>query len=498
MEVRERDRVERSPMVIPRKNIRLAFLALIIVDCIIIAGTFVLSFGIRRYWYLFCPDILFGYLEQFDNSIAPLNEHIWLLLIIIPIWVGGLIWADVWRPTRTVGYREIIWVVFASVFVSAGFFGAASFALQLTFMSRGIILVFVFFSATALSIEKCAALAGLQMLRRRNRNLRYQLLVGTGPRAKRYIKEIEWHPQWGIRIIGLIDKDDRIIGTEVSGHKVIGGLESIPGILASTVVDTVTFVVPNSWIGEIGKTIKHCELQGVDVQVALDLFDYDIGRAQITTRGNLPMLSLESTHMGTSRMALKRGLDIVISVSALILLSPVLLLVAILIKAGSNGPILYSQLRTGLRGREFHMLKFRSMVVDAEARLEALQGKNEMSCAAFKCTNDPRVTRAGKFLRRFSLDELPQLLNVLKGDMSIVGPRPLIASEKDKYEEWHRRRTSVRPGITCLWQINGRNTIDFQEWMKLDLKYIDEWSFFSDLRIIAKTVPAVLMGRGAC
>ena len=147
---------------------------------------------------------------------------------------------------------------------------------------------------------------------------------------------------------------------------------------------------------------------------------------------------------------------------------------------------------------KFTLYKFRSMVVNAEKELDELKDLNEMSGPVFKIKDDPRVTKIGKFLRKTSLDEFPQFLNVLKGDMSIVGPRPLIASEKDKYEEWHRRRTSVRPGITCLWQINGRNTIDFQEWMKLDLKYIDEWSFFSDLRIIAKTVPAVLMGRGAC
>ena len=144
------------------------------------------------------------------------------------------------------------------------------------------------------------------------------------------------------------------------------------------------------------------------------------------------------------------------------------------------------------------MVKFRSMVGNADALLDELKDQNKMSGAAFKITDDPRVTRTGRFLRRFSLDELPQLLNVLKGDMSLVGPRPLIATEKDKYEEWQRRRMSVRPGLTCLWQINGRNEVDFEHWMELDLEYIDGWSILLDLKILAKTLPAVLRGHGAC
>jgi exopolysaccharide biosynthesis polyprenyl glycosylphosphotransferase len=209
------------------------------------------------------------------------------------------------------------------------------------------------------------------------------------------------------------------------------------------------------------------------------------------------VLALDATSIRLWQAAIKRLMDIAVSGLLLTILSPLFLVITLAVKLSSPGPVLYRQVRNGLRGREFMMLKFRSMVLGADGQFEQLREKNEMSGAAFKMADDPRVTRVGRFLRRFSLDELPQLFNVLKGDMSLVGPRPLIASEKDKYEEWQRRRMSVRPGLTCLWQINGRNTIDFERWMQLDLQYIDNCSILRDLKIILKTLPAMLRGRGA-
>jgi exopolysaccharide biosynthesis polyprenyl glycosylphosphotransferase len=192
-------------------------------------------------------------------------------------------------------------------------------------------------------------------------------------------------------------------------------------------------------------------------------------------------------------------LDVVLSAVLLVVLSPILLLFALIIKATSPGPVLFKQRRSGLNGQPFTMLKFRSMVTDAEQRKHELEALNEMSGPVFKVTNDPRVTPIGRFMRRFSLDELPQLWNVLRGEMSLVGPRPLPVDEVQRFDDYaHRRRLSVKPGLTCLWQISGRNNLrDFREWVRLDLEYIDNWSLWLDLKILLRTVPVVVMGTGA-
>jgi len=472
-------------------------MALFVVDIVLINGAFVLAYFMRENWHGFYSIDLFPSVIVMGRSIASMSAHLWLLLLIVPIWEGMLLCAKIFRPSRTAGFIDTIWTVAASVFVATGIFGALAFALRLTFMSRGFIMIFVALSILFLSVERCAFVLAFRILRRRNRNLNYVLVVGTGPRARVFIEDMETHPEWGMRVVGLVDKDSDMIGRSVAGHTVIGGLCDISRLLIDNVVDLVVFVVPRDWIGQIGESIRHCKLQGVDVQVTLDLFEYDIGQVRLGTFGRFPVLALESIAIHPFEAAIKRGLDIVGSALLLILLAPVFFAIILAIKLDSRGPVVYAQRRHGLRGREFSMLKFRTMVRNADGLLDELRLQNEMSGAAFKLADDPRVTRVGRFLRRFSLDELPQLLNVLKGDMSIVGPRPLIASEKDKYEEWQRRRMSLRPGLTCLWQVDGRNEIGFEHWMQLDLEYIDHWSLWTDFKIVVKTLPAVLHGRGA-
>jgi exopolysaccharide biosynthesis polyprenyl glycosylphosphotransferase len=209
------------------------------------------------------------------------------------------------------------------------------------------------------------------------------------------------------------------------------------------------------------------------------------------------MLSFTSTPHDYLALFLKRTFDIVVSATVLLVASPVLLLVCVAIKLDSPGPIFFPQRRIGLSGREFTLYKFRSMCLDAEHRLPDVREYNEMGGPVFKMLRDPRVTRVGRWLRRTSLDEFPQFWNVLRGEMSIVGPRPPIPAEVKRYERWQRRRLSVRPGITCTWQVSGRNDIDFEQWMALDLEYIDTWSFWRDLHIVMRTIPAVILGKGA-
>jgi exopolysaccharide biosynthesis polyprenyl glycosylphosphotransferase len=249
---------------------------------------------------------------------------------------------------------------------------------------------------------------------------------------------------------------------------------------------------------DIAGIISLLEEQGTVVRLAMNFLPRSISRLSFDQLGeDFPLLTFSTTPANEVLLAVRRVADVVLSLALLLLLSPVLLAIALGIKLASPGPVLFRQTRCGLHGRRFTFLKFRTMRTDAERLKPLLEPFNEMDGPAFKMTNDPRVFPFGGFLRRTSLDELPQLWNILRGDMSFVGPRPSVVEEVAQYEPWQRRRLSMKPGLTCLWQISGRNELTFDEWMRLDLEYIDNWSLWLDLKIAVKTIPAVLLGRGA-
>ncbi len=236
--------------------------------------------------------------------------------------------------------------------------------------------------------------------------------------------------------------------------------------------------------------------RGICTRIGL-LYSYGDRHPKIERLGDVPLLSFDPTAVGDAGLFAKRCVDLAVAIPCILLLLPVIAIVAIAVHRSSAGPVLFRQTRVGLHGRQFTLLKFRTMRAGAEADQDKLEHRNEMSGPVFKLRDDPRVTRVGRFLRRFSLDELPQLWNVVKGDMSLVGPRPPTPEEVEQYKPWQRRRLSMRPGLTCLWQVAGRNEIDFDRWVALDLEYIDNWSPWLDVKILLRTVPAVLTGRGA-
>ena len=248
---------------------------------------------------------------------------------------------------------------------------------------------------------------------------------------------------------------------------------------------------------ELQSVITVCEQLGIPFAVPAHVFR--LGRALPRDSRSVAdgYLHYTLTISKPIQDMVKRAADVTLAVAALVALAPLLLAVAVAIKVSSPGPVFFKQVRVGLRGRLFHMYKFRSMVIDAEQRLAALMDKNEQTGPTFKMAHDPRVTRIGRFIRAYSIDELPQLLNIVKGDMAIVGPRPPVPREVAQYLPWQRRRLSVVPGLTCLWQVQGRNNIGFDEWMMLDLQYVDQWSFAKDVALIGKTVPVVVTGKGA-
>jgi exopolysaccharide biosynthesis polyprenyl glycosylphosphotransferase len=322
------------------------------------------------------------------------------------------------------------------------------------------------------------------------------LMVGIGPLGRLTGEDIR-EGQSHQRLLGYLRFDDEPLHARLQAP-VFGTVEDLEATLRQRAVDEVYFASTSRDHGDaVQAAIRTCETLGVPF--ALPVCSYRLTRARLfpitaAADGYSHFLSVQVKPL---QWFMKRFFDIAASFAALAVLSPLLVATAALVKLTSRGPILFKQERVGLRGRRFKMLKFRSMVVNAEELREALMASNEQSGPVFKLKLDPRVTAVGRFMRKHSIDELPQLVNVLRGDMSVVGPRPPVPAEVAKYEAWHCRRLSVRPGLTCVWQVSGRNEISFQDWMLLDMTYIDHWSLAADFGLILRTVPILISGRGA-
>jgi exopolysaccharide biosynthesis polyprenyl glycosylphosphotransferase len=340
----------------------------------------------------------------------------------------------------------------------------------------------------------------LRRVRRHGRNLRQMLIVGTNPRAVRFAQSIEGMPELGYRLVGFVD--EQWAGMKdflATGYSFATDFDQFPSFLREHVVDEVALALPmRTCYPKASEIVVQCKEQGILVRFLPDIFDVTSVQSNEDLRGHNIAIPVYADHLEGWPIAAKYLLDTLTSLAILVLLSPIFLIVALLIKLDSRGPVFFVQERVGLNKRRFRMYKFRTMVVDAETRQFDLEGRNEADGPVFKIKNDPRITRVGKFLRKVSIDELPQFFNVLCGDMSLVGPRPLPVRDYEGFEQdWHRRRFSVRPGLTCLWQINGRSTVSFKHWMDLDMRYIDQWSLWLDIIILVKTIPAILRGTGA-
>ncbi len=428
----------------------------------------------------------------------PFMEYARIFPIFLAIWLALLHFLGMYHSFRIKEVSDILLTIWASVCIGVGIFGASAYLLKFQDFSRVFIICIFFVVGVLTSAEKVLIMSFFRQIRKKGYNFRRILVVGTGPRAQKFMKLIRERGEWGLKIIGLIDEDRRLIGEELSGFRVLGTLSDVPSIAHENAVDEVMFIVPRSWFYKIDKVIAFCETEGIRVHIAVDVFESQFAKPKQTDLEGFLLLTFERTSIKVWQLFLKGVFDIVVSGMLLVLLMPVFVIIAVAITTTSKGPVFFRQTRVGLNGRKFTLYKFRTMVKNAEALLPELMAQNEMEGPVFKMENDPRVTPLGRFLRKYSLDELPQLWNVFTRDMSLVGPRPPIPEEVNKYDSWQRRRLNMRPGITCLWQVQGRNKItNFDEWMRLDLHYIDHWSFIMDLRVMAKTVPAVLFGVGA-
>jgi exopolysaccharide biosynthesis polyprenyl glycosylphosphotransferase len=337
-------------------------------------------------------------------------------------------------------------------------------------------------------------------LRHHGPNLRQMLIVGTNERARNFAHKIQLRPELGYQFIGFVDEQWKGNGDlHKYGWELVSNLKDFNAYIRDNVIDEVVIALPmKSFYLEASQIFTTCEEQGIVVRNLSDIFNSKIGRSKTEYFEGEPLISHYIGAMIGWQVYAKRIIDFILAIFLLIILSPLFLLTALLIKLDSPGPVFFTQERVGQGKRRFRLYKFRSMIDGADKLQNDLEILNEMSGPVFKIRNDPRITKVGKFLRKFSLDELPQLINVLKGDMSLVGPRPLPFRDYNGFKtDWHRRRFSVRPGITCIWQVNGRNSVTFEKWMQLDMQYIDNWSFWLDLTILCKTIPVVLRRSGA-
>lgn len=441
------------------------------------------------------------------------HEHIRQLLAghfsaedLLGLLVLGVAWLAIfnsfvhYETNRLKSLRTQIVDVVKATTASAFLLLLAASAFDFSRVSREAVVVFWVVASGLCVLTRLLLRSLLMQVRRSGYNYRHLIILGYNDQAVRMAQRIDANPVLGFKIHGFIaEHDDPASRPSLrTPHPVIGSFKDLQAILEKGPVDEILLCVPfMQHIAVVGEAVRRAEELGIVVR----LFPDEAG-ARLVSRLHIerfegdPVITLFREQM-LMQLLLKRLMDFVLSLAGLIILSPLLIAVALVIKLTSPGPVLFAQERVGMNKRLFKLYKFRSMYVDAEARRRELEHLNEMDGPVFKIRNDPRVTPVGRLIRKTSIDELPQLLNVLRGQMSLVGPRPPLLSEVDQYEWLYRRRLSIKPGITCLWQISGRNEVTFKQWMEMDKAYIDNWSLWLDVKILAKTIPAVLLSRGA-
>jgi len=471
----------------PTYHRRLAQLA----DALATAFSFVAAYFVWGWAKLIFPWIPFG------RDIEITYDLYWKIVVFAIIWVLVLTKLGAYTYQRFKSLRREVKLVTKASLIGTLILLAADFILRFEYIPRTYIGIFYVVNFLSLAIEKAILFEVAKEIRKRGKNRKKILVVGSGVQAKNFIETVEKNLEWGLDIVGLVAENGSPFGEELYGKKIFGTNSEIENILHQNPVDEVIICASGIEMGRVEEVLETCEREGVQIRINSDFFGRLAKKVTIDQVYGVPIISFTTIPDNEWSLYLRRLIDILVSGISLIVLSPFFLIIAILVKFTSEGPIFFEWNVVGFNKKPFHSWKFRTMVKDADAKKEMLMAQNEMKGPVFKIKDDPRITKIGKFLRQYSLDELPQLWSVFKGDMSLVGPRPAGPHELARYESWHRRKLSIKPGITCLWQANGRNRIaDFNEWVKLDLQYIDNWSLWLDIKILAKTAWVVLKGTG--
>ena len=430
-----------------------------------------------------------------DTYDAPYSAYVPFQLAFTVLMVLFLALDGVYRRRREGGWFAALYRIGNATTTVTVLLIAGTFIVQPLVYSRLLpfevgILTIVLLSGARLGQRIVAA-----QLRKRGFGLDRVLIVGAGEIGRAVMRNLVARPELGYQVVGFLDDD--LSKGDLGRFKALGGLDSVGTVMKSERVDEVIITLPWMYHRTIMGLVRSCQAAGVRARVVPDLFQLSLSHVDFDDMGGIPLMGLKSTAIPRAGRLIKRVLDIAIALTALVVSSPVLLLIALLVRLDSSGPALFRQRRVGEAGRPFDILKFRTMRVGAEAEQERLKHHNESTGPLFKMKADPRITGLGRFLRRVSLDELPQFVNVLRGEMSVVGPRPGLPVEVAEYQPWQRQRLDVPPGITGLWQVSGRSELTFDEMCLLDVYYIENWSLGLDLSIMLRTVPRVLFADGA-
>lgn len=456
----------------------------VLADILLIWLAFEAAYATRSHLRLERPF----YLSETSKTLLSLSASMSWAMVGMWLELYDSILRGSWRLVAAGAVRQSLWATGAVVLVQY------LQRLEDYSLSRPFLALLFLYGVILLVGFRLAARAAAPRILDADSTRRYVYVAGTGEAALGVARLIEQSESYGLCLLGFFDDH---AGTVRLGREYeVKELSKLPEVLRRQVVDEIVFAMGTRRLADLEETFLLCEEEGVRTRIHVEFFPHVHSRVDLERLEGVPMLTFAGAPHDEVRLLIKRATDVVVALAALVILSPLLLLIVVLIRVSSPGPVIFRQQRCGLNGRQFVLYKFRTMVMDAEARRADLEHMN-VKKTAFKIPNDPRLTGVGKWLRKFSLDELPQLWNIIRGEMTIVGPRPPVPEEVAQYERWQRRRLRMRPGLTCLWTLEGRDTLDFNDWMRLDLKYIDEWSLGLDWSIILRTIPQVVMGKGA-
>ena len=458
-------------------------------DALLINLGFLLAYWVRYQWQWFRPvdeAFLVPYEMYLPYSVA------FTAIMLVVYWAEGL-----YSPKRKRSAFHEIYIIVRGAITGVAALYVLSLVYRAVLLSRLIPAYAGLAVVTLLSSARAVERVIQGRLRKKGIGVQRVLIVGAGEIGRMVMRNVAAQPDLGYQIIGFVDDKPERGSRDLGRFKGLGSTDEIAELVKQHAVDTVIIALP--WLAhrKILGIVGQCEHLNVAVRIVPDLFQMSLSQVDIDDLNGIPLIGTKSPVIGGWNLAVKRALDVVFSALALVILSPLLLLIGILIKSDSPGPVVFAQQRIGRGGKPFTVFKFRTMHCGAEEEQESLKALNEVKGPMFKMKADPRCTPLGRVLRRISLDELPQLYNVLRGEMSIVGPRPPLPGEVQQYQEWHKRRLDILPGLTGLWQVSGRSDLTFDDMVLLDIYYIENWSLLLDLRIALKTIPSALFARGA-
>ncbi len=427
----------------------------------------------------------------------PFTAYIPLALVLTVLTVAVLRYEGYYAVARGRSYLDEIYAILNATTTAILLVMAFTFFIRPLVFSRALYVYAALLVAIFLSLFRVLQRFAFMHLRQSGIGVDRVLIVGAGELGRTLMRNIVAQPDLAYQVVGFVDDDPARGSTEIGRFKALGGIGRLPGLLHDLQIDEVIVTLPWTAREKIISIIELCQSYGITAKVVPDLFQLSLSNVAVDDVGGVPLLGVRQAKMSLFDSAIKRAMDLVVGMLLLIVSAPIMLVIAILIRIDSPGPVIFSQKRVGRGGRMFYAYKFRSMRVGAEDERVQLDQLNEAKGPIFKIRNDPRRTRLGRFIRRMSLDELPQLFNILRGDLSLVGPRAPLPNEVEQYQDWHRRRLEVPQGVTGLSQVSGRSELTFDEMVMLDIYYIENWTPWLDLWIIIKTVPTVLLARGA-